>query len=762
MFFLMLVVLGVASVSSIRWISPSVHLDTTFGASRDLTYACIIGLIILIIAAFTFLLSRIKIKNNFAPILQIPIAILIAGIIISSFCASDKSVAFYSGSGLIIGLIVMLTTFKLTDATWKINLAIIVLVSLGTTFALKTWIRELYEIDQTWQHYLKTRQTFWAQQGKSLDSPEVKLFEARLKSRDNGGFFFHGNLGGAYLTVVFLVSLAMVAKRIRDKIAGKQFAGLWLISAILISGFIFSAMILTMSKSAILACILSILIIAVIWRMRNFLIRHFRLSVIIFLILIAISGAAVVGYGIKKHTLPTLSLAYRWQYWQASYAMFKDHYLAGVGSANFGYYYLKYKLPQAQEEVSSPHNFIVQGFTELGIIGGIGLLLFIFTLFYQIAHLAKSPRENNLQAQPSDNSPSATAAMLIITFAMFTVVFVFNQTNLPGFIYLLAEWLPYIFAFAFTFIICCFDTDKIEQIDTAPPSTATKLFLVAALLAFILGNLTNFSLFEPSTQILFFFIAGLTLSAFGLNISKTSRKLATVCTAIVFLILIVGYSYYLLTPAVLAESAVNQAQEITTASSLEYDRPYQTFVKLTNRYTYDAHFPAQAGKRELVLARSNPAPVAPANSVNPVGLIRQAANWYALACKRANILWKFYAQQAQCWLILAKLEPANRYVYFIRAEQLFEQARKIAPMSRTLAKDTALTYYAHIREMPNPPRQLIIRTRKHLLDALELNNALPKDSLRKFSKEDITLIRNALEFVDAKLQTKNKNDNIAK
>jgi len=744
LFFFLIIVLSVASVSSLRWISPSIHMDTKFGSSRDLTYACIIALTVLLIAAITFSASKTKVRRNFTAILKISIVILLAGIVISCVCASDKAVAFYAGSGLIIALLVMLTTFKLVDTAWKINLAIIVLISLGTTFALKTWLRELYEIDQTYQHYLKTRQAFWAKQGKSLEAPEVKVFEARLKSRDNGGFFFHGNLGGAYLTVVFLVSLSFVAKRIRDKIAGKQFADLWLISSILISGFILSAVILTMSKSAILACILSLIAIAILWLFRNFLISHFRLAVILTLIIIVCISSLIIGYGLIKHTLPTLSLAYRWQYWQGAYAMFKDHYLTGVGPANFGYYYLRYKLPQAEEEVSSPHNFIVQGFTELGIIGGTGLLLFIFAIFYQIA---KSARENNSLPRSSGNSLSAGTAMLIITFAFFAVVFIFNQTNLPGLIYLLAEWLPYIFIFAITFVICCFDADKIERIDTSAPSAATKLFLTCALIAFVLGNLTNFSLFEPSTQILFFFLAGLTLSAFKSSISRTHRKSFSVFVPAISLIIIVSYTYYLFTPALLAESAANQAQEIASNSPLEYDKSYQTFVKLTNRYTYDAHLPAQAGKRELILARS---------SRNPVKLIQQSASWYALACKRADVLWKFFSCQAQCYLILTKLDPADRFSYYAQAEQLFEQARKRAPLSRTLAKDTGLTYYTHLRETPKPSQKLLIRAHKHLTDALRLNNALPKNSIRRFSNEDVKLIRDALKFVDAKLQIKSK------
>ncbi len=780
LFFALLTILSVASFSSIRWISPAIHLNTQFGSGRDLTYACIIGLTILIISAISFWATNKNKISDFGILLKAGIGILISGIVIASIFASDKAVAFYSGSGFIIGILVMLSAFKLADSAWKINLAMIVLISLGTTFALKTWIRELYEINQTWQHYLQTREEFWAKQGKSLDSPEVKLFEARLKSRDNGGFLFHGNLGGAYLAVVFLVSLANVAKRIRDKIARKQFAGLWLISSILISGFIFSALVITMSKSAILACILALLIIGCIWILKSILIEHFRLAVVLTLIIIACISAIIIGYGLINHTLPTLSMAYRWQYWQASWKMFKEHYLTGVGPANFGYYYLRYKLPQAEEEVASPHNFIVQGFTELGIIGGTGLLLFIAAIFYQLGKdvciKVKNNNhfiENNSLDISTDNSLSAASAMLILSLAVFGIIFVFNQSNLPGFIYLLAEWLPYILVFGLTFILCCFEGDKIEQIVNIPPSSTDKLFLCSALIAFVLSNLTNFSLFEPSTQILFFFVTGISLSAFIEFPRKHNRKSKQkypkksshvredkfyykngqkIFAILAAVIIITSYSYYQLRPAALAESAEAKAEQLPEISSPEYDIAYNIFVKLTEQYTYDAHMPAQAGKRELTIAQS---------SISPVNLIQEAINWYEIAYNRAPILWKILAQQAQCYLILAKLEPMNKLRYFEYAEHLLERARKIAPLSRTLAKDTGLTYYTHIRLLKRPSRKLLERATKNLKDAIKLNDALSDESLRRFSQADINKIKSALQYirslVNTPIQAKEKN-----
>lgn len=54
------------------------------------------------------------------------------------------------------------------------------------------------------------------------------------------------------------------------------------------------------------------------------------------------------------------SLGYRWEYWQAALAMTGDHPLLGCGPGNFADTYTKYKLPASSEEISDPHNFLLE------------------------------------------------------------------------------------------------------------------------------------------------------------------------------------------------------------------------------------------------------------------------------------------------------------------------------------------------------------------------------------------------------------------
>lgn len=54
------------------------------------------------------------------------------------------------------------------------------------------------------------------------------------------------------------------------------------------------------------------------------------------------------------------SLGYRWEYWQAALSMTGDYPLLGCGPGNFGDTYTRYKLPASSEEISDPHNFLLE------------------------------------------------------------------------------------------------------------------------------------------------------------------------------------------------------------------------------------------------------------------------------------------------------------------------------------------------------------------------------------------------------------------
>jgi len=741
---LILIIIGVASMTSIRWVSPALHIESNFGPSRNLTYALVLGLGVLIVACFASFYRAAKIS----PFLKIAVALLIAGLSLSSFFATDKALAFYTGTGLLLALGLMFAAWRLADAPWKFQLALITLTALGVTFAAKAWIRECCEFDETWKQYYETREDFWAKQNKTLDDPAVKMFEARIKSRDNGGFFFHGNLGGMYLATVWFASLALVIKRFRRR--NLPLGNVWLTFAVLMNLFILSALILTMSKGAIAATALSGGIILFLWIFAKTLRVHFRSAVIAVLIILTITASAIVGYRLIRKTLPTLSMAYRWQYWVASYQMFLDHPIVGVGSGNFGHYYLRYKLPEAQEEVTSPHNFIAEGLTEFGAIGGIGFLLLPLAVFYQIAK--NRPQESTTIRI---HGPSAPQILLAILLGIFATLFVFNQTGHFAFLGLVAEYLPYLIIFPAAFVLAGIQGDRFDEVDPQSPAPAEILCLAGGLIAFILGDIVNFSLEEPSTQFLFFFIAGLTLAASSprpatkndANVSPSPIRLIlkpAVCLGFIFV-----YCYFLLAPAFQGENAAIAGAKNTTASDPAFDSTYQTYADLARRYTYDAHLCDQTGKRLIDIAKTSP---------QPMPIVEQALPWYQQAADRAPKVSIFRADLGQCCLMLAALDSDRKFVWLDKTESALAQARSLAPRSKTLALTLGLVAMQHLQDLPPADTAQITRltnlARKNLTDAKNLDRALPPESLHRFSNQQQRQLDAAIRFLDQKEKTK--------
>jgi O-antigen ligase len=103
------------------------------------------------------------------------------------------------------------------------------------------------------------------------------------------------------------------------------------------------------------------------------------------------------------------SLRYRWEYWQGAWGVlsggsstFRDAARAptfwwGVGPGNFGGPYLRYKLPEASEEILDPHNL----FLEVWSTGGLwALVALVAALGFGFWSLLGPPSRLRLLAEP--------------------------------------------------------------------------------------------------------------------------------------------------------------------------------------------------------------------------------------------------------------------------------------------------------------------------------------------------------------------------
>ncbi len=117
---------------------------------------------------------------------------------------------------------------------------------------------------------------------------------------------------------------------------------------------------------------------------------------------VVVAASAVVGLktgrlDLQVLTQSNLSMRYRAEYWRATWAMITEeaptfgraiqagNFWRGVGPGNFGAHYVRYKLPQASEEVQDPHDLFLEAWATAGfwaflalggaLATGLGLIL---------------------------------------------------------------------------------------------------------------------------------------------------------------------------------------------------------------------------------------------------------------------------------------------------------------------------------------------------------------------------------------------------
>ncbi len=94
------------------------------------------------------------------------------------------------------------------------------------------------------------------------------------------------------------------------------------------------------------------------------------------------------------------SLGYRLEYWQATWAMIGDHPWFGCGPGNFQDAYMRYKLPQASEEIQDPHNLFFEVWATAGTPAMLALLAVLGLFGWQTWRRAE-PQSGSAAGDPS-------------------------------------------------------------------------------------------------------------------------------------------------------------------------------------------------------------------------------------------------------------------------------------------------------------------------------------------------------------------------
>ena len=224
-----------------------------------------------------------------------------------------------------------------------------------------------------------------ARQQIPIEKEARQSLENRLKrSSEPLGLFALANSFAGLLIVMGLVVIGLIEEvSIRDGTIRRLIASQW--GTILLAMLIAFCVLLTKSRTAWAGLLAGVGW----WTLRMIAARSHRTDgrrtpwmligtwfVIGAFVLGMVIGIAALSGGLDQAVVSeaTKSLRYRLEYWQATWVMIREHLWLGTGPGNFRDYYLPHKLPQSSEEISDPHNFILDVWANAGTLGLIGLL----------------------------------------------------------------------------------------------------------------------------------------------------------------------------------------------------------------------------------------------------------------------------------------------------------------------------------------------------------------------------------------------------
>ena len=131
---------------------------------------------------------------------------------------------------------------------------------------------------------------------------------------------------------------------------------------------------------------------------------------IVILVAVGVCGAAAIGgLDIEVLSEASKSLGYRVQYWQSTGKIIAEHPWLGCGPGQFQDSYTLYKLPQASEEISDPHNFVLEVWATAGTPAVLALLAILATLAWSLCRVGDTPTNASGEAPAGDRNPSDEA-----------------------------------------------------------------------------------------------------------------------------------------------------------------------------------------------------------------------------------------------------------------------------------------------------------------------------------------------------------------
>jgi len=206
-----------------------------------------------------------------------------------------------------------------------------------------------------------------------------KAFEDRLLgSNEVYATFALANSLAGFLVGPLVLALAVVLENLRTR-EGQGARGVALVTAALPVLVLLACLLLTKSRSSYAGLLVALVLLLLRQRgrisARTLALAVGALSGVLGVLVVA--AAATRHLDIQVLTDSTKSLRYRMEYWVGSWRAIWNipgAFWNGLGPGNFAGPYLRYKLPQASEEILDPHNLVLEVWATAGLWAVLALL----------------------------------------------------------------------------------------------------------------------------------------------------------------------------------------------------------------------------------------------------------------------------------------------------------------------------------------------------------------------------------------------------
>ena len=447
----------------------------------------------------------------------LPLAALCVWMIGSTWWAADKFAALVAACHWTAAFSLAWAASQLVCDWRRLRIVAAAAVGLLALYVIQAGNYRLVSVPELQKHWKENSASILRQRNIDPRSDPflAQQFEKKVMAGELMGFTTSANSFGAILVMLGIVTAGVMIQLASDKnTPGASVAGVVLALGLVVT-------VLTYSKTAMVTPFLAAAILLLIWRCRHGLARRAKGLYWAGVALIGLMSAAVVGHGLFHGTLPTKSLAFRWDYWVgAGRLFFSSHKLAwlGTGWSNFGSYYLQFRLPRAPEEIKDTHNFVVKFFVELGVVGGVLLLGWMLRLWWELTRPTFGVEDAKPQALSMTSSTSLAVSRgqkpmvffscVCVVLAALTIFLGPDWTQTIG--YVLFDSCTRL-VYAAIFLIAAVLTSVRSVNDPVADDRPAPWILYGLLVGvgmFLIHNFVDFSLSEPGPLAIFALLVG--------------------------------------------------------------------------------------------------------------------------------------------------------------------------------------------------------------------------------------------------------------